>query len=55
MRFALTELKLSIAHSVPNIVFEPSEKTIILMKFSDKDNFNMRPEGGLYLNLKRRY
>ena len=51
MRFALTEVKVAIAHLVHNFCIEPSEKTLIPIKFANLNS--LKPEGGMFLALKK--
>ncbi|XP_070152267.1 cytochrome P450 9e2-like [Polyergus mexicanus] len=49
-RFALMETKVLLFHLLARCDLKPCEKTSIPLKIS-KDGFNMRPEGGFWLNI----
>ncbi|XP_021957428.1 cytochrome P450 9e2 [Folsomia candida] len=51
MRFALTEVKVAISHLVHNFRIEPSQKTLIPMKYTNENS--LKPKGGMFLALNK--
>jgi len=52
MRFALTEVKVALANLVRHFNIEPSQKTVIPMKFANTGS--LKPDGGMWLALHKR-